>query len=391
MKLWKRKEKPEDVSEIPVQVQTAGIRPIAAPRDMLSFFGASSVGERRLYRQLREAIPIVDAAIGKLVRLMGEFRVVCDNREAETGIQAFLDQVQVNGCQTGVTEFISCFFSQLLTYGTAVGEIVLTASGTEIGALYNADLDDLEFRRDATPLHWTLCRKTQENELCPVPYPDLIVTAALNPPHGNAYGVSLLRGLPFVSDILMRIYHSIGVNWDRVGNVRFAVTYKPSNDTIDRANAKEHAQQMAAEWSRAMQPGGQISDFVAVGDVNVKVIGADNQILDSDVPVRQLLEQIVAKLGIPPFLLGLSWSSTERMSSQQADILTSELDSYRKIITPTVQKICSLWMQLHGYDSPFSIEWDHITLQDAVNLADARLKNAQAAQIEESLAKEELQ
>lgn len=46
---------------------------------------------------------------------------------------------------------------------------------------------------------------------------------------------------------------------------------------------------------------------------------------DSQVPVRQILEQLVARTGIPPFLLGLSWSSTERMSAQQADLMTSEI------------------------------------------------------------------
>ena len=33
------------------------------------------------------------------------------------------------------------------------------------------------------------------------------------------------------------------------------------------------------------------------------------------------LEQLVTKTGLPPFLLGLNWSTTERMSTQQADIL----------------------------------------------------------------------
>ena len=40
--------------------------------------------------------------------------------------------------------------------------------------------------------------------------------------------------------------------------------------------------------------------FVAVGAVDIKVIGADNQLPDSELPVREMLEQIVAKLGIPP-------------------------------------------------------------------------------------------
>ena len=81
---------------------------------------------------------------------------------------------------------------------------------------------------------------------------------------------------------------------------------------------------------------GDISDFVAVGDVGIKVIGADNQILDSEVPVRQMMEQIITRLGLPPFILGLSWSSTERMSSQQADVLTKEMEAYRMLLNPSI-------------------------------------------------------
>ena len=72
---------------------------------------------------------------------------------------------------------------------------------------------------------------------------------------------------------------------------------------------------MASQWADTMRESGQVKDFVAVGDVDIKVIGADNQALDTQVPVRQMLEQIVAKLGLPPFILGLSWSTTERMSA----------------------------------------------------------------------------
>ena len=86
------------------------------------------------------------------------------------------------------------------------------------------------------------------------------------------------------------------------------------------------------------------------GDVDIKVIGADSQVLDSEVPVRQILEQLVARTGIPPFLLGLSWSSTERMSTQQADMMTSELTAIRRGLEPVVERICELWLALHGYD-----------------------------------------
>ena len=74
----------------------------------------------------------------------------------------------------------------------------------------------------------------------------------------------------------------------------------------DKAFAKERATQIAQEWSDGMNAtnDGEIRDFVAVGDVDIKVIGAENQVLDTNIPVKQLLEQIVAKLSIPPFLLG---------------------------------------------------------------------------------------
>lgn len=389
MKLRKRRQAAAPrQEEQALLVQTAGTRP-TGPDTCLTTLTGSGPAERHLYRALRASVPVIDAAICKLTRLLGEFTVECGDSSAQAGLTRFLESVRVNGGQTGFNEFLNCYFSQLLTYGTAVGEMVLTPFGEDIAALYNADLDDLELCRDPSPLSWTVCRKTAEGPV-PVPYPGLIVTALLNPPHGSGCGVSLLRGLPFVSDILLKIYHTIGVNWERVGNVRFAVTYKPTGDPVDRANAESHARQMAAEWSRAMESRGQVSDFVAVGDVNVKVIGADNQILDSDVPVRQMLEQIVSKLGLPPFLLGFSWSSTERMSSQQADILTSEMDSYRRLLTPAIRKTCGMWLRLHGYDDSVTIQWDEITLQDAVDLAEARLKNAQAAQIEATLGKEAL-
>jgi hypothetical protein len=118
--------------------------------------------------------------------------------------------------------------------------------------------------------------------------------------------------------------------------------------------------------------------------VEIKVIGADNQILDSEVPVRQILEQLVAKTGIPPFLLGLSWSSTERMSSQQADILTSEIDAVRRSLTPVVERICELWLRLQGYDSRVDVIWDVVNLQDEEAMAKAALYRAQAGAAERS-------
>jgi len=339
--------------------------------------------EELLYSRLKQSVPVIDAAISKLVRLTGGFTVECEDKRAQRELESFLNTVKVGAFGTGVDSFVNTYLEQLLTYGTAVGEIVPAKSGSCIRALYNAPLNVLEIERTGkSPLDFRLCCKSGM-EYVPIKNTDLITVTALNPEPGDIKGVSILRGLPFISSILMGIYNTIGLNWERMGNLRYAVTYNPGNDGMDKAFAKERAMQIASEWTKAMEntKNGRVSDFVAVGDVSIKVIGADNQILDSEVPVRQLLEQIVAKLGVPPFLLGLSWSSTERMSVQQADILTSELECYRRYLTPVIEKICRTQLRLMGYYQGCKIIWQPINLQDCVEEARAKLYDAQANQI----------
>ena len=214
-------------------------------------------------------------------------------------------------------------------------------------------------------------------------HPERLLYTVSNPSAKHPEGTSLLRGLPSLSGILMRVYETVGQNFDRAGNVRYAVTYKPSSEN-ESAFAAERAAEIARQWADGMQSAkaGAIKDFVAVGDVDIKVIGADGPILDTEIPVRQLLEQLVAKLSIPPFLLGLSWSTTERMSSQQADILTSEIDYYRRLLGQMIMKVVRLYCALEGIEERITLRWENVDLQDEESLARARLYNAQAEKAE---------
>lgn len=373
-----RKKKPEPA--VPVQT---------APRQSFSNIPFSLQRHAApqcpaLYDALRESVPVIDAAIGKLVRLTIGFSARCAGADADRALQDFLVSVPLGGCGCGVHTFLGAYLESLLTYGTAVGEIVV--QNGRVAGLYNASLRDVELRCAADG--FTAEVLAGDGVRTPVPYPELLLVSALRPAPNALYGTSLLHGLPFVSGILLKIFAATGENWDRLGNVRFAVTYKPQNDAMDRAYAKERAMQVAKAWSEAMQPGSGARDFVSVGDVSIRVIGADCPIPDSEVPVRQMLEQILAKTGLPPFLLGLSWSSTERMSSQQADLLTSELEAYRMLLTPVLRKILRTFLRLSGFAEEPQIEWNDVTLQDEVELARARLYDAQARQLLAKLDKE---
>ena len=349
-----------------------------------------SNGDERLYRAIREAVPIVDAAIVKIIRLTGGFTVSCSNPNAQRGLENFLRTVNTGRGQRGFNSFLDAYLDSMLTSGRAVGEIV-TRGDRDIEAVLCGRPADVSIREGSSPLDFTLCDASSPQNT-PFPYQHLLLFTPYNPEADSPYGTSMLRSMPFLTDILLKIYHSLGMNWERAGNVRFAVTYKPQNDAFDRACARERGELIAREWSEAMRQSrsGVVRDFVAVGDVDVKVIGADGQVLDSEIPVRQILEQLIARTGIPPFMLGLTWSSTERMSAQQADLMTSELTALRRTLTPVCERVCDLWLRMHGFSCPFSVVWDEINLQDNVEDARARLYDAQAQNLLHSSEREVL-
>ncbi|MCI8913090.1 MAG: serine/threonine protein phosphatase [Lawsonibacter sp.] len=374
MKWWKqkRREPPAPV----VQVR----REEGHPFGVMNRYVPLCTGEAALYRAIREGVPIVDAAIWKLTRLCGGVGVRCANPEAQAGLDEFFRSVDTGWGQRGVQSFLDRYLDDLFTCGRALGEIVLTGDGREIAALLCADPEQVEMKMGNSPLEFQLCR-SGVGEGRELPWQELLLFTPFQPTGDAPCGVSLLRSMPFMAGILMKIFQATGQNWERAGNLRFAVVCRPGEG--EEAFAQERCGQIAQEWSAAMQAGrdGCVRDFVAVGDVDIRVIGADSQVLDSQVPVRQILEQLVARTGIPPFMLGLSWSSTERMSAQQADLLTSEVTAIRRGLEPALRRVAGLWLRLHGFGDRVEILWEDINLQDIVEEAKAELYRAQAEKL----------
>ena len=357
------------------QLRTAQPQEILWHRTMIP-----GMGQEEVYRQIRSTIPILDAAIGKLVRLTGGFCVECENKAAQLQLQKFLRTVPVGFGQYGIENFLMPFLDSLLMFGRAIGEMVVPDGDTLL--LRWADVTKFEILPDDGRNEVRIGVR-KGTELKALPRQNLLLFSTWNADTDHPYGTSLFYSMPFLTEVLMKIYRTIGTNWERAGNVRYAVTYKPANDA-DMAFAKERAQSIASEWSAAMQEArdGSVRDFVSVGDVQIHVIGSDGQILDSEVPVRQILEQLVAKTGLPPFLFGLSWAATERMAAQQTDLLTSELWAIRRSVQPVLERICKMWLHLHGFGCEPEIIWDEISLQDIEMQAHAALYQAQAEKLQ---------
>lgn len=369
----KRKKKEGGGVAAVCQLRNGDIHPFGAMRGFTPLGG----GEERVYREMREAIPVLDAAVGKMVRLCGGFEVKCRNPQAQQKLNEFLRMVPCGRGQMGIESFLSGYLDSLLTYGRAVGELVV--AGGKLRAVCWGDVTALEVEEGDNALDMVLWGRDVHGLLRPLPYQHLLLFTTMHPEPAHPYGVSMFRGMPFLADILLKIYNTIGVNWERAGNIRYSVTCK-GGEELDPAAAQERGRAVAEQWAKAMEDSknGTVRDFVAVGDVQIKVIGGEAPILDSEVPVRQILEQLVAKTGLPPFLLGLNWSTTERMSTQQADLLTSELWALRRTVEPAMRKICQTFLALEGLDNRVEIVWDDISLQDITQEAQADLYRAQA-------------
>ena len=206
MKWWKREKEPA----APVVQIRDGTR---HPFGMLGEYVPLRNGEVRLYKAVREAVPVVDAAIYKLIRMAGGVTVTCGDKRAETALKEFLRTVPVGRGQFGINSFLDCYLDSLLTCGRAVGEIVPAVGNRDIAALVCGRVEDIEIKEGQHPLAFSIWGPDETGKMAELPYQELLLFTPLNPETDNPYGVSLLRSLPFLTDILMKIYHAIGLNW----------------------------------------------------------------------------------------------------------------------------------------------------------------------------------
>ena len=243
MNFWKRRGD-EAATAQTMQLRDRERHPYAGLRSFMPQRG----GELRLYQAVREAVPVVDAAVCKLIRLSGGALVFCEDPETEKRLRDFLERVPAGRGQYGINAFLEQYLESLLICGGAVGEMVPAAGNRNLAALLCGRMDRIELREGESPLDFQIFGPDERGRMAALPYQELLLFTPLHPEAEHPYGVSLLRGLPFMADILMKIYNTVGVNWERCGNMRFAVTCRDGD-----GNAAERGQLLASEWSRAMQ------------------------------------------------------------------------------------------------------------------------------------------
>ena len=134
--------------------------------------------EARLYDRLRGAVPVLDAAIMKIIRLTGGFRVLCSDEKYQEQLNRFMDSVPVGLTGQSIGTFIDNFLDSLLTYGSAVGEIAIDPGKHRIAGLRNGDVTRIRIVPGEDPFTRSYRIKAGETEKM-VQYPERVLYTSL--------------------------------------------------------------------------------------------------------------------------------------------------------------------------------------------------------------------
>ncbi len=334
---------------------------------------------------LRESIPVIDAAINRLVSLDGHIKVQGESDRLEREIREWSDQVIVNDVQRGLQAFHQSISNEAFEQGFGVGEFVASRARNDIVSLRTADSKFIRFRRKRTGDGLEILQKSDDDRDWRVLTPDNLVYFSVHNENQNPYGTPLMRSCEFVCKCLVTIQNATLNVWERFGDPSFHIIYKTSKR--DGADHAARRRQIEDEFNTAVRAKreGRSADFIRAIDkdseIKIEVIGHDNQIIEMEVPARHVLEQIIAKTGLPSWMLGMHWSTTERLSNAEAEMVLADVATRQAAKLPLFTRLVSTMLQMRGVrykPGDWEVSFENVHLHDVVAQAQARFLNAQA-------------
>lgn len=371
------------------------------------------------YEALREALGILDGAINRMVTMDGIIAVDGGNDKLTQLIEReLIGNMPVGDLQTGLSAFYAAQGNEMYEQGCTVGEMVFDRRGRELIGLRVADSKGLLFHRDTEtgqlqtwylpPMPNAAGRKDGSDAVETVLRnngrqlnvsllqgkgytlidPARLLYAAFNPENDQPYGVSLLRSIEFVGQILLKMHNATGQVWDRFGDPVFHVSYKTKNRGLKDDALEKRRKLLSDNLQTALtaKRNGNSADFVtAVGsddDVSISIIGGDSKIISIEMPARHMLEQTLAKAGLPAWMLGMQFSTAERMADNQAEVVLQESKTRWEARRPGLNRLVETWLRGRGLTwrpGDWQLQQNLPNLRDELKRAQASFLNAQTA------------
>ena len=108
--------------------------------------------ENKLYLSIRQSIPIIDAAILKIIHLVGGFSINTGDPNVDIFLNNLCDNIKVGPSSIGIESFISSYLDSILTYGHAIGEILISSDKKNVCGLINGDVNFIKVSPSSSPI-----------------------------------------------------------------------------------------------------------------------------------------------------------------------------------------------------------------------------------------------
>lgn len=367
---------------------------------------------------LRESLGILDGAINRLVTVDGIIDVEGGNDALVQLIQReLIAAIPVGDFNGGLQAFYTGMGQEQYEQGFSVGEMVFDRRGRELVGLRVADSKGVLFHRNLDtgvmetwylpPMPNALGRRdgtdSVQNVLRNSPRqlnvnliqghgyeflnPATLVYSVFNPENDMPYGVSLFRGIEFVSQIMLRMHNATSQAWDRFGDPVFHVSYKTKNRALKDAPLEARRQKIAGDFAAALNAKrqGNSADFItAVGaddDIVIEIIGGQGKVLAIEMPAQQMFEQILAKTGLASWVLGVQLGRAPAgLADNQAEIMMQDSKTRFESRLPALDRMVSTWLRGRGKTWKPG-DWKLVqrmpNLRDELKRAQAQFLNAQ--------------
>ena len=385
------------------------------------------------YEVMREALPIIGAAIRRLASLTGTLQVDGDKGKIVDELREFFTFVQVNDFQIGIQAFLDNLQNEVFEQGFAFAEKVWTKNRKDIRQLRVGDSKFIFFKNDdkgniyATmrPKPWPRIGLYDPSlRMHQLIDPHLLsgvwsslgyypVWAPMEIPldltnkiylcfHGqnqDPYGESLLSGMEFVSQLLATIINQDKNVFERYGDPSYNVQLQTSGKDLSGAdnsgvpNAQKRAEQLRTDFDAVMRRKrkGLSGDFINVIDKDSKlvisVIGADGKaLLQVESSYRMCVEQIISKTGLQPWMLGISSGrQAGAVDDPESALVMQDAELRKAVILPHLQIMARELLRARGRtwkEGDFVLSLVSPNLHNIQQAAQARFLNAQAELME---------
>ena len=307
--------------------------------------GAEHATKLLLYETLRETLPVLNAAILKRRFIEGDLEITSDDPGLARALNDFAESVPVQNYavptfQTGLDVWLDFCSENADALGLGIGEVVIEdGQVARLVAPHPRTFYWKESRertgedgsaRDRDVWKLFQRRKTGTDQEIDSP---LVKILAFSADPASPWGRPVAWGLPFVAEILIRIFVSLNNLWHRVGDPSqlYQIIYRqrqdgsfPGTKEVDADAALLDELLQAAYRLRAQGKTADVVMGMADAEIKGEALGG-NVIVSSLAPYLQahyqaVAGQVIANADVPPWMFPAGIVPADGLNSNRAEV-----------------------------------------------------------------------